>query len=215
MLDTDTIVALLRNQPSAAREKFLRVVDGGEALTNSAITFFELSYGIAESGRAKINAERLNVLLASGIEILAFSEVAASIAGEIRAELEAVGRRIGGYDLLIAGHARQTGSTLVTGNVREFGRLRDLRVENWLAGASSQSTCPHVYFMLRWPLGPRPRASIIDGQVPSGMRLTPREWPTFTDAGRPAPPNLPPAPVARRLTPPPRSSAAPPARAPR
>ena len=40
---------------------------------------------------------------------------------------------IGGYDLLIAGHARCRGLTVVTGNLNEFSRVEGLRVEDWLA----------------------------------------------------------------------------------
>jgi len=34
----------------------------------------------------------------------------------------------------IAAHAQALGLTLVTGNTREFSRIRGLKVENWLEG---------------------------------------------------------------------------------
>src|ERR1700712_4280033 len=40
---------------------------------------------------------------------------------------------IGGNDLLIAAHARAIGAIIVTANAGEFGRVRGLRMENWLA----------------------------------------------------------------------------------
>ena len=52
---------------------------------------------------------------------------------ELRAELEAAGKPIGGNDLLIAAHAYATGATIVTANTDEFKRIRGLKVENWLA----------------------------------------------------------------------------------
>jgi len=42
---------------------------------------------------------------------------------------------IGGYDVLIAGHARSRGLIVVTGNLGEFGRVDGLRCEDWLADA--------------------------------------------------------------------------------
>lgn len=54
--------------------------------------------------------------------------------GGLRAELEAAGQTIGFNDLLIGAHARALGITLVTDNGRKFGRIRGLRVENWLEG---------------------------------------------------------------------------------
>src|SRR6218665_2382994 len=52
--------------------------------------------------------------------------------GGIRAALEAAGQSIGMNDLLIAAHACALGLTLVTDDTREFSRIRDLKVENWL-----------------------------------------------------------------------------------
>ena len=41
------------------------------------------------------------------------------------------GEMIGANDLLIAAHARCLGLMLVTNNVREFGRVQELAIENW------------------------------------------------------------------------------------
>jgi tRNA(fMet)-specific endonuclease VapC len=46
--------------------------------------------------------------------------------------LERKGQVIGGYDVLIAGHARSLGLTVVTGNLGEFLRVEGLRAEDWL-----------------------------------------------------------------------------------
>lgn len=52
---------------------------------------------------------------------------------DIRATLERAGTPIGSHDLFIAAHARSRGMTLVAHNTREFARVPDLRVEDWLA----------------------------------------------------------------------------------
>ena len=64
--------------------------------------------------------------------VLPFDSAAAAHAAEIRADLERRGTMIGGYDLLIAGHARSRGLVVVTGNLREFKRVDGLRCEDWL-----------------------------------------------------------------------------------
>lgn len=51
--------------------------------------------------------------------------------GEIKAKLEAKGQRLDEFDLLIGATAVQNGSTVVTANVRHFGRIPDLNVVNW------------------------------------------------------------------------------------
>ncbi len=50
---------------------------------------------------------------------------------DIRATLEAVGEIIGPLDLLIAAQARSLGATLVTSNVKEFKRVKGLKVLSW------------------------------------------------------------------------------------
>lgn len=45
---------------------------------------------------------------------------------------ERAGRPIGGYDLLIAGHARSRGLVVVTGKPGEFSRVDGLGSEDWL-----------------------------------------------------------------------------------
>ena len=64
--------------------------------------------------------------------MLPFDEAAAEHAGEIRADLEKLGRQIGAYDVLIAGHARSRGLIVVTGNLGEFERVAGLRCEDWV-----------------------------------------------------------------------------------
>lgn len=59
---------------------------------------------------------------------------AAEIFGKIRTKLEAIGMRIGPYDLQIAAIALANDAILVTGNVREFSRVEGLRIENWEHG---------------------------------------------------------------------------------
>jgi tRNA(fMet)-specific endonuclease VapC len=91
----------------------------------------ELWYGVAKSGRVAQNANRLAAFLNGAVEVLEYSERDAQVAGEIRAELERQGRRIGDYDTLIAGQAVARGMVLVTANTREFERIRGLTVEDW------------------------------------------------------------------------------------
>ena len=70
--------------------------------------------------------------------VLSFDDAAAAHVAEIRANLERPGQEIGGYDTLIAGHARSQGLMAVSGNSREFSRVEGLRAENWLSSPESQ-----------------------------------------------------------------------------
>ena len=97
----------------------------------SAIVAFELWYGVAKSQRKESNAKRLDAFFAGPLEWTPFDEDDARAAGVVRAELEASGTPIGAYDVLLAGQARRRDATLVTSNVKEFGRVAGLKWEDW------------------------------------------------------------------------------------
>jgi tRNA(fMet)-specific endonuclease VapC len=46
-------------------------------------------------------------------------------------DLKRRGAQLGAADLMIAAHARAMGATVVTNNVKDFGRVKGLKVENW------------------------------------------------------------------------------------
>ena len=62
---------------------------------------------------------------------LPFDDTAAEIYGRIRSRLEKVGTPIGPNDLLIAAIAVANQITLITHNTAEFGRIEDLKIEDW------------------------------------------------------------------------------------
>lgn len=131
MLDIDTSIYVIKNNPTGVREKFNEYCG---QLCISSVTYMELFYG-AENSQAKArNHDRL-MNYAARLEVLDFSQKAAKHTGNIKADLRQKGTPIGSYDLQIAGHARAYGLTLVTNNTREFGRVDGLMLENWTQGS--------------------------------------------------------------------------------
>ena len=129
MLDTNLCIRVLRDRPSAIRLRFNREA---AALSMSTVVLFELLYGAQRSTDPQRHRTEVEAL-AARLEVLPFDAEAAMHAAEIRAALERKGEPIGAYDLLIAGHARSRGLTVVTGNLREFTRVEGLRAEDWTA----------------------------------------------------------------------------------
>lgn len=128
MLDTDVAIAAITGRSKA----LLRHLEENESgLCVSVIIYAELRFGTAKSRNFAKNASDLGDFI-SLLTVLPFSRLAAEHYGDIRADLERAGRVIGGNDLLIAAHARAEGVTLVTNNIREFGRVPGLRTETWL-----------------------------------------------------------------------------------
>ena len=129
MLDTNILSDLIKNpQGRVAR----RIAKAGEtSVCTSIIVAAELRYGCAKSGSAKLRKAVEDLL--GEIDVLPFEAPADADYGAIRASLESAGTPIGGNDLLIAAHAKALGATIVTANREEFRRVRDVKVENWLA----------------------------------------------------------------------------------
>jgi tRNA(fMet)-specific endonuclease VapC len=128
MLDTNLCIRVLRDRPAALRDKFNAETPG---LCISTIVLSELLHGAETSARPRENRRAVEAF-AARLDVLPFDESAAAHAANIRAVLERQGVPIGGYDLLIAGHARSLGLVVVTGNLREFNRVQGLHAEDWL-----------------------------------------------------------------------------------
>jgi tRNA(fMet)-specific endonuclease VapC len=131
LLDTNACIALINDDPSSARVRLQRANIAGAHILVSSIALFELWYGVAKSSKQDFNRRRLEAFLSGPIVVLPFEDADSRVAGAIRAALEAAGKPIGAYDLLMAGQARRHGLTLVTSNVREFSRIKGLAWQDW------------------------------------------------------------------------------------
>ena len=110
-------------------QKFLEYGAGDLAL--SSITVSELYYGAYKSQFVEKNLLALEHFL-QAFNILEYDVKAAIEYGEIRATLEKQGKVIGGLDMQIAAHARSQDMILVTNNTKEFIRVENLIVDNWV-----------------------------------------------------------------------------------
>lgn len=131
LLDTNACIALINGKPVAVRNRLQKVIDNGAHVNVSTIVVFELWYGVGKSQQQEANTERLKTFFAGPIGSMLFDEEDAMAAGTIRAQIEAAGRPIGAYDLLIAGQAVRHKATLVTANTKEFARVKGLVWEDW------------------------------------------------------------------------------------
>ncbi|MBV8113241.1 MAG: type II toxin-antitoxin system VapC family toxin [Silvibacterium sp.] len=128
MLDTDTCSYIMKRSNQAVLERLAKLPVSEVCV--SVISKAELMYGVELSPRREQDARALAAFLLHA-EVLDFPDSAAEHYAKIRADLKLRGEMIGANDLLIAAHARSAGLTLVTNNMREFGRVPDLAVENW------------------------------------------------------------------------------------
>lgn len=125
LLDSSACIPVLRNHP-----KLGNLPD--PTLTGiPVIVAAELWTGVKKNLRTHPqNAAKLEAFL-SLFPVLELTVEAALEYADIRAALEAKGTPIDPLDLLIAAQARSVGATLVTANVREFRRVKGLKVMAW------------------------------------------------------------------------------------
>jgi tRNA(fMet)-specific endonuclease VapC len=135
LLDTNACIALINGNPASVRPRLAQVLKGRASVAVSAVVAFELWYGAAKSTRRQANRQRLETFFAGPLDLVAFDDEDARVAGEIRAMLEAAGTPIGADDLLIAGQALRHDATLVTANTAEFSRVAELRWQDWASPA--------------------------------------------------------------------------------
>ncbi len=131
LLDTNACIALINGEPASVRLRFRHLLDRGARALVSTVVAFELWYRVAKSARQEANARRLETFFAGPLALLSFDEEDARTTGRIRAALEAAGKPIGAYDLLIAGQAMRHKIILVTANAKEFRRVKGLVWEDW------------------------------------------------------------------------------------
>jgi len=129
MLDTNVCIDLIRETSPLLLTVLNRHYP--DEIGVSSIVFAELHTGVCKSNDPSKNLEKLTDFF-TPLTILSFDSVAAEQYGMIRAYLEKTGTPIGPLDMLIAAHALATRAILVTNNEKEFCRVPNLQVENWL-----------------------------------------------------------------------------------
>jgi tRNA(fMet)-specific endonuclease VapC len=129
LLDTDICIYLIRRRPPEVLHRFEEYEVGDIGV--SSITVAELYFGARKSRHATQNTRALEQFLLP-LEIVEFGFEAAVAYGDVRATLEKQGTPIGPLDTLIAALAISLGVTLVTNNSREFARVPDLELDNWV-----------------------------------------------------------------------------------
>lgn len=137
-LDTSEIVAALRDRSRATRLPFDRAREHGVPLVVSAIAVHELASGAARSARPQAQSALLESYLGD-VEQIDFTPDDARSSGALWTRLRQAGTPIGDIDTLIAGQALARGWTVVTRNVRHFGRVEELPLIDWSVGAEPLS----------------------------------------------------------------------------
>ena len=131
LFDTNICIYLIN-------KKFEYLIDrvekyGIENIGISSITIAELEYGIAKSSSPHKEENRVALLeFLLPFKFIDFNQNDAYEYGRIRQDLQSKGKIIGNMDILIGSQAVSRELILVTNNEKEFKRIKDLEIENWV-----------------------------------------------------------------------------------
>jgi tRNA(fMet)-specific endonuclease VapC len=128
LLDSNICIYIINGKPKEVVQKIKEY--NPPEIKLSSISIAELEYEVFKSENREKNRQAL-LHFASAFDIVDFNDDDAEIYGLIRADLEKKGQVIGPYDMQIAAQAISRNIILVTNNVKEFRRVKTLKIENW------------------------------------------------------------------------------------
>jgi tRNA(fMet)-specific endonuclease VapC len=129
LLDTNICIYFLNRASERLIEHFHRLSPSEIKL--SSITVAELFYG-ADKSKARIKNRKIAEEFVSTFQIIPFDARCCNYYSKIRNALEKSGTPIGPMDMLIASICLANNLIFVTNNTKEFKRITELKVENWL-----------------------------------------------------------------------------------
>ena len=128
-LDTNTCIYFLNGKYESIKTKILAT--SPNEIVIPSIVKAELLFGAYKSKKPKETIEKVEKFL-EPFEIVPFDDMASYVYAELRNRMEQSGELIGPNDLLIASIVKFHEGILVTNNVREFKRIKGLKIEDWV-----------------------------------------------------------------------------------
>lgn len=131
MLDTNICSFIMRERPAEIIIKLQQCIEHQNKIVVSAITYSEMRFGAIGKKASPKHTYLVDEFVKRLDTIFPWDVAAIDATTNIKIDLAKQGTPIGGNDAAIAGHAISTGAILVTNNVREFERVKKLRIEDW------------------------------------------------------------------------------------
>lgn len=127
LLDTDILIYSLKAHKIVQQNLRRHLHD---PIRISAVTLMELYYGAYKSQKVANNLAKIKTI-ENTLEIIPVSRELVEIFGVLKSDLEKVGTPLDDFDLILASTAMSHNLTIVTNNVKHFGRIDGLKMENW------------------------------------------------------------------------------------
>ncbi|MDQ8028489.1 MAG: PIN domain-containing protein [Brevundimonas sp.] len=132
-LDSSTFVEIMRARNRTVQQAFMALDTEQSPVVASVLVLHELLSGARLGDNPAGERAKVERVL-RGIDVVALEPSDIEFTAKVRADLRRQGRPIGDVDALIAGQALARGWTLVTRNVKHFGRVEGLSLIDWAVG---------------------------------------------------------------------------------
>lgn len=132
MLDTCICSFIMRERPACVLQRLAAEVGRNNQIVISAITYAEMRYGQIGKKASPRHKTLVDEFVRRLDAVLPWDQRAVDATIEVKQQLTQSGLLIGENDTAIAGHAIAARCTLITNNVREFGRVSGLSYEDWV-----------------------------------------------------------------------------------
>lgn len=130
MLDTNTVSYFIKGANLPLHQRLKQVLQDQHAVI-STVTRAELRYGQALMAADDKRRARIDLFL-DEVPTLPWTDDAADVYGQLKAQLRRLGMPIGELDTQIAAQALAENLVLVTHNTRHFEKVAGLRLEDWV-----------------------------------------------------------------------------------
>ena len=132
MLDTNICSFIMRERPASVLGRLQEAAQSQHQIVISVITYYEMLLGTIGRNASTRHARLVEAFVSRLSTILPWDAGAAEHATRIKQDLASKRTPISGNDIMIAGHALAAECVLVTNNTREFARVGELSVEDWV-----------------------------------------------------------------------------------
>ncbi len=127
LLDSNICIHLFRGKFDI--DKKLKLI-GLENCAISEITLAELVFGAEKSANPNKNHQLIDIFVSQITIIPIFDAI--PFYGKEKVRLQKSGKMISDFDLLIGCTAIANDMIMVTENIREFNRITNIKIENWV-----------------------------------------------------------------------------------
>ena len=127
IVDSDILIYFLKKHPQVT-QKF--EATDPDQIGTTIINYAELLFGAYNSAKVQQNLNNIKSFLET-ISIINFDKNAGEIFAQLKTNLRKSGKVIADLDLIIASICLSNDFILVTNNTKHFGRIEELKIENW------------------------------------------------------------------------------------